>query len=142
MHIFEHPDGTVQQAHIDTPGELNANGTIHLIFDRLEQGIWSIQFAVYGSLAGSPHLGVSSNATEFSCRSFTSPALPVFLQNEARFNNSATNTASKCGFNKGSRNWALYVFIAIASLGGAVIIFTILTCVINPWRKLIWYPPM
>jgi hypothetical protein len=142
MHVRLHPGGTVDQAHIETPGELSANGTIHLIFDRLEGGIWTIQFAVYQSLLGSVKLGASSNATEFTCRTFTAPATPVFGSFDARYNFTVTNTASKCGFNKGSRDWALWTFIAIASFGGLLIVFTIFTCVINPWRKLIWYPPM
>lgn len=142
LHIRQYPDGTVDLGRIETPGALSANGTIHLKFDRLEQAEWTLQFAVYGALYGSPRLEVSSNATEFTCRSQTPPVEPIFLPNEARFNNTVTNTATKCGFNKGSRNWALYTYIAIASFAGAVIIFTIFTCAITPWRKVIWYPPM
>jgi hypothetical protein len=142
FHVRQYADLTVENGFVETPGTVSATGHVHLIFDRLEQGTWSIQYMIFGELLGSPQLAYSSNATEFTCRNQTAPPEPFFGQFEARFNTTVTNTATKCGFNKGSRNWALYAFIAIASFGGVVIIFTIFTCVINPWRKLIWYPPM
>lgn len=139
-------NGSVVQGDVVTTGLLDgASGSImHLTFDHLEQGIWSIQFARYGS-AGNSSITVemSSNATEYTCRTYTAP-LPgnAFGDNSAFFNFTVTDTNPKCGFNKGSRDWALDTYIAIASLGGAIIIFTIFTCAITPWRKVIWYPPM
>lgn len=134
--------GVVRSGVFSSTAPISINGTVHLILDNLEQGQWVVQFATYDDgLVGTPSLGVSSNASQFTCRSFSNPETPVFRINEGTFNFNVTETNPKCGFNKGSRNWALYGYIGIASFGGLLIIFTIFTCAITPWRKAIWYPP-
>lgn len=144
LHIYEYANGTLRQGNFSTPGIFEAtNGTVHLMFDNQERAAWSIQFATYGSLVGSPKLTVRTAASQYRCRAATTPASgTVFLDQEARYTYNVTNTRSRCGFAKGSRDWAMWIWCAIAGLGVLLIFFTIISCCIHPLKKKVWYPPM
>lgn len=146
MHFWENTNGTLRQAYIVSNGTFEAqNGTVWLSFDNQEAGSWSIQLASYEGgqvAASSPIVTAAFNLTQVNCRSQTTPTTTVFGDFEARYNYNVTSTRSKCGFAKGSRDWAMWIWCAIAGLGVLFIIFTIVTCCIHPLKKKIWYPPM
>lgn len=142
MHVVEFINGTVLNGQISSTGPVELNGTFHLIFDRLQPGTWGIKFASYDSYTGNPITSTAYNVTERTCRTFTDPLSEIFGPLEARYIFNVTSTNDKCGFNKGSRDWALYVYIAIGSFAGLLLFFSIVTLCVSPLRKAIWYPPM
>lgn len=142
MHVWEYTDGSLLQANFTTNGTFESdNGTVYVAFDNQEQASWSIQLGTYNALVGAVKVSAGVNTTQTKCRSSTAPT-QVFFDQEARYTYNVTNTRTKCGFAKGSRDWAMWIWCAFAGLALLLIIFTIVSCCVHPLKKKIWYPPM
>lgn len=115
-------------------GPVILNGNFHFYVLNLAPGNWEIPFINYNGYLGNSSISIYSAP---SCYNISHSFQKFYTHNATIY----LNVTGGSTFTKGSRNWVAWAFVGCFALAFIFVVFTITTCIVSSWRKLIWYPP-